>query len=68
MAATDETLDCSVPPGVISVVCELLDAHGDTARLAGNLTSGSVWMEHPDHMQRLQRIGREALAHARDMA
>jgi hypothetical protein len=51
-------------PGIIALVYELLDAHEDTARLASNLVSESIWLQHLDYLRRLQRLGREALAHA----
>jgi hypothetical protein len=44
------------------LVYELLDAHGDTASLAAELLDDPVWAAHLNYLQRLQRIGREALA------
>jgi hypothetical protein len=51
-------------PAIIALVYELLDAHEDTARLAGNLVAEPIWLEHLEYLRRLQRRGREALAHA----
>jgi len=42
---------------------ELLDAHDDTARLAADLP-GTAWRAHLAYLRDLQRVGREALAHA----
>lgn len=58
----------ATPTGVGSVeymttlVYELLDAHEDTARLAGELADDPRWAAHADYLRCLQRIGREALA------
>jgi len=43
---------------------ELLDAHWDTTRLAGDLEQHPSWRAHLDYLRDLQRLGREALAHA----
>ena len=46
-----------------SLVYELLDAHGDTISLAGDISRDQRWAAHVDYLQALQRVGREALAH-----
>ena len=46
------------------LVYELLDAHDDTARLAGDLASDPHWQVHLDYLRDLQRHGRESLARA----
>jgi hypothetical protein len=48
------------------LVYELLDAHADTAELAGDLSSDPGWAAHLDYLRALQRIGRETLAHMED--
>jgi hypothetical protein len=50
------------------LVYELLDAHDDTARLAGAHTGDERWAAHLDYLQQLQRVGREVLAHATPQA
>jgi hypothetical protein len=45
-----------------ALVYELLDAHGDTMRLADELGSAPGWAAHLDYLRDLQRVGREALA------
>jgi hypothetical protein len=53
------------PRQVVDLVYELLDAHDDTTRLAPRaLDRDPVWLEHLDYIRHLQRVGREALAHA----
>jgi hypothetical protein len=47
------------------LVYELLDAHADTARLAGTGELDPEWEVHLDYLRRLQRVGREQLAGAR---
>ena len=49
---------------LISLVYELLDAHGDTIELAGQVTGRKEWAAHVDYLRGLQRVGREALARA----
>lgn len=44
------------------LVYELLDAHGDTQRLAGELSELPGWTEHLDYLRDLQRVSRETLA------
>lgn len=46
------------------LVYELLDAHDDTARLAGRLPSDERWLAHLDYLRDLQRVAREQLARA----
>jgi hypothetical protein len=46
------------------LVYELLDAHDDTVRLAGDLTADPRWNAHREYLRDLQRVGREALARA----
>ena len=43
---------------------ELLDAHDDTTRLAADLALDERWQAHLGYLRDLQRLGREALAHA----
>ena len=52
----------STRPLQISLIYELLDAHDDTARLAGDLQSEPGWSVHLDYLRELQRTGREVLA------
>jgi hypothetical protein len=44
-------------------VYELLDAHVDTIKLAGEPAATEDWAAHLDYLRDLQRVGREALAH-----
>lgn len=44
------------------LVYELLDAHGDTARLASEPGRDRDWSSHLDYLRDLQRVGREILA------
>lgn len=44
------------------LVYELLDAHADTARIAGEIGNDLVWRAHLEYLQALQRKGREMLA------
>jgi hypothetical protein len=46
------------------LVYELLDAHGDTAQLAADLAVDERWEAHLGYLRDLQRVGREAMAHA----
>jgi hypothetical protein len=52
--------------GLADLVYELLDAHGDTMRLADALADGlaekPAWSAHLDYLRGLQRVGRECLA------
>jgi hypothetical protein len=45
-----------------ALVYELLDAHGDTMRLADGLDAQPMWAAHLEYLRDLQRVGREALA------
>jgi hypothetical protein len=54
--------DSTPPPLQISLIYELLDAHDDTARLAGDLQSEPIWRLHLDYLRALQRKGREVVA------
>ena len=49
---------------LIPVTYELLDAHADTARLAGSQATDAEWQIHLAYLRDLQRVGREALAQA----
>jgi len=49
---------------LVAVTYELLDAHADTARLAGDEASAGEWENHLAYLRDLQRVGREALARA----
>ena len=46
----------------VSLIYELLDAHRDTADLAGGLGPDERWAAHLDYLRALQRMGRRALA------
>ena len=49
---------------LIELAYELLDAHDDTARLAReSVIDEEQWAAHLDYLRRLQRVGREVLAH-----
>ena len=50
------------------LVYELLDAHCDTMRLAGELEDSASWEAHLDYLRALQRVGREALARQASVA
>jgi hypothetical protein len=47
----------------VLLIYELLDAHDDTARLAGELARDPDWHAHLQYLRALQRTGREVLAH-----
>ena len=49
---------------LIALTYELLDAHADTARLAGDEASAAEWQSHLAYLRDLQRVGRETLARA----
>jgi hypothetical protein len=49
-------------PALLTLVYELLDAHDDTARMAGELGGDPDWCAHLEYLRRLQRRGREILA------
>ncbi len=50
------------------LVYELIDAHGDTVALAGELGDARDWGAHIDYLQGLQRVARAALARIPDPA
>ena len=47
---------------IVPLVYELLDAHWDTAVLAGPLSSDPHWRLHLAYVRELQRVSREVLA------
>jgi hypothetical protein len=47
-----------------ALIYELLDAHDDTARIAGGLVADPAWTTHLHYLRDLQRVGREVLAEA----
>jgi len=49
---------------LVDLAYELLDAHADTARLAGDHVTEDEWHSHLAYLRDLQRAGREVLAHA----
>jgi hypothetical protein len=49
-------------PALLTLVYELLDAHDDTARMAGELCSDLAWSAHLEYLRTLQRRGREIIA------
>jgi hypothetical protein len=49
---------------LVTLVYELLDAHADTASLAGAPAGAEQWENHLEYLGRLQRRGREVLAGA----
>jgi len=49
---------------LVALTYELLDAHADTARIAGQEASAEEWQLHLAYLRDLQRIGREAVARA----
>jgi hypothetical protein len=53
---------------LVELAYELMDAHDDTARLAGELTTDLHWAAHLDYLRDLQRVGRELLAQVTDRA
>jgi hypothetical protein len=48
---------------LVELVYELLDAHADTAALAGGLDEDLSWAAHLDYLRDLQRVAREVLGH-----
>ena len=59
-----DTTGCRPADQVGRLLYELLDAHIDTIKLAGELEREPCWAAHLDYLRDLQRIGREALARA----
>ena len=49
---------------LIRLIYELLDAHHDTARIAGGVNSDLAWEPHLVYLRDLQRLGREVVAAA----
>lgn len=49
---------------LVALTYELLDAHADTSRLAGDDVDDLEWQKHLSYLRDLQRIGREVLARA----
>jgi len=49
-------------PQLVELLYELLDAHDDTARLAGAVADDLRWEAHLDYLRALQRVARETLA------
>ncbi len=47
---------------LVPLLYELLDAHGDTAQLAGDRVADLRWRAHLDYLRDLQRVTRETLA------
>ena len=47
---------------LVDLAYELLDAHGDTARLVMNGAPGTEWDNHVAYLRDLQRAGRGVLA------
>jgi hypothetical protein len=47
---------------LVALAYELLDAHADTAALAGDGATSEQWAHHVAYLRDLQRVGREALA------
>jgi hypothetical protein len=54
--------DAEAAAGLALLAYELLDAHADTAQLAGGLAYDRSWAAHLDYLRALQRKGRETLA------
>jgi hypothetical protein len=48
---------------LIDLVDELLDAHGDTVRLASEAPDDPRWQAHIGYLRDLQRLGKETMAH-----
>ena len=54
-------MSTALPAEVTDLIYELLDAHDDTAQLAGGL-GDLAWEFHLDYLRTLQRRAREILA------
>lgn len=54
--------DHEVEQTIVALIYELLDAHDDTARIAGRTRLDPAWRAHLDYLRALQRKGREVLA------
>ena len=58
-----DALPGDLPAELSTLVYELLDAHADTAELAGDLPEREPrWAAHLDYLRALQRTARAALA------
>jgi hypothetical protein len=55
-------IDSTAVDHLTELVYELLDAHEDTLRLAGEPLDDLRWAAHLDYLRGLQRIGQEMLA------
>ena len=55
-------IDPTSVDSLTELMYELLDAHADTALLAGDLDGDRRWDAHLDYLRGLQRVGRAALA------
>lgn len=58
----DGLLTADPGPPLAELVYELLDAHADTTRLAGELAADLRWNAHLAYLRDLQRLGRTTLA------
>jgi hypothetical protein len=64
-AVLDANKSAVIAGGYVSeLIYELLDAHVDTMRMAGEFESDPNWAAHLAYLRDLQRVGREALAAA----
>ena len=61
-AGGDHRPEAAAAASLAALAYELLDAHADTAQLAGGLTHDRSWAAHLDYLRALQRKGREMLA------
>lgn len=61
-AAPTIVLAMTIEARLARLAYELLDAHGDTARLASALSDDPDWQGHLRYLRDLQRAGRELLA------
>jgi hypothetical protein len=57
-------LDTGPRERLIRLIYELLDAHDDTARIAGGVAFDPAWEPHLVYLRDLQRLGREVIAAA----
>jgi hypothetical protein len=63
MRHPSEALPGDLPAELSALVYELLDAHADTAELAGELPAQEPrWAAHLDYLRALQRTARATLA------
>lgn len=47
---------------IVPLIYELMDAHDDTARIAGETSLDPAWRAHLEYLRALQRKGRELIA------